>query len=321
MNLNLIYSPQYEPGFLGLERLHPFDTAKYRKVWQALSRRYNLKPLWIEPKAPISDDLLTTVHPPFYLEALHNARYLAQIVEIPLVAYVPVYFLKRYLIAPVLWATQGTYLGSEAVAQHQDDAYIAVNLSGGYHHASANHGEGYSMVSDVAIAVENWRRQGVISSERKAFIIDLDAHQGNGYQRIFKGREDVYMFDMHNRDIYPDDAEASAALHYSVGLKMGCSTENYLKQLQTHLPQAVEKAGNIGAVVYLAGTDIFINDKLGGLLVSEDGVLQRDQYVFDFFLKRNIPMLMVLAGGYSDDSHRLITNAISYLLDKFHTTT
>jgi histone deacetylase 11 len=145
-------------------------------------------------------------------------------------------------------------------------------------------------------------------------IIDLDAHQGNGHELIFDTADYVYIMDMYNREIYPGDEQAKRGINYSIGLKSGTNTDEYLQLLSQHLPQAFAKAQNPSVVIYIAGTDIYNHDQLGMLDVSPDGIFERDKLVLDTCLAQNIPCIMLPGGGYSSESYKMIARTVDYLI-------
>jgi histone deacetylase 11 len=222
----------------------------------------------------------------------------------------PMWLIKQRVLQPMLLGTRGTLLAADACLE----SGIAVNFSGGYHHASRDKGEGFCLISDIALAVEHLKAKGIVSSEHKAMIIDLDAHQGNGYERIYQTGDYVYIVDMYNREIYPGDEQAKRSIDYSIGLKSGTNSEEYLRLVSHHLPQAFTKAQNPAVVIYIAGTDIYSHDQLGRLNVSPDGIFERDRLVLDMCLQHHIPCIMLPGGGYSSESYKMIARTVDYLI-------
>ena len=157
---------------------------------------------------------------------------------------------------------------------------------------------------------------GIIGNEDQIVIIDLDAHQGNGLERIFENDKNVHILDMYNKDIYPDDKWAKKRIDYNIPLNSGTKDQEYLQKLTKNLPLLLNKIKHPKIAFYNAGTDIYAGDSLGKLSISVKGILERDQFVFDALIKENIPFVMLPSGGYSKQSHFLIANSIEYLLKK-----
>lgn len=274
----------------------------------------NARRLMVQTQQPVSEQDLKIVHTDDYLSLLNNSRfgslYLAQALELPLLQLLPVSVLKSAILVPMRWATMGTIVAAEAALTSS----IAINLSGGYHHASQDRGEGFCIYSDIAIAIAKLRLQEKIKSTDKVAIIDLDAHQGNGLERIFYEDESIYFFDMYNQDIYPGDQEAKERINSKIELSYGTDSEQYLKLLTEKLPLFLSNIGQVKIAFYNAGTDIFDSDPLGGLKVSKSAVLQRDIFVSETLTKLGIPWTMVLSGGYTRESYILVADSVSHIL-------
>jgi histone deacetylase 11 len=212
------------------------------------------------------------------------------------------------------WAVRGTIIAAREALRHG----FAVNLSGGYHHAKPEAGEGFSIYSDIAIAVRALRGDGSLPDEARIAYIDLDAHQGNGVCRTFMDDNRVFIFDMYNSLIYPLEAPARERIDCDIPLFSACGDEEYLGELQGRLPGFLDSVGRsrpIGLAIYNAGTDVFAGDPLGFLNVSAEAILERDLYVVGELRRRGIPTVMVLSGGYTPQSYLLVADSVSRLLE------
>ena len=192
-------------------------------------------------------------------------------------------------------------------------AGAGINLAGGTHHAFPGHGEGYCVFNDVAIAIRTLEREGRI---RRAAIVDLDVHQGNGTAKIFADDPDVLTFSMHGAGNYPFRKERSWR---DVELSDGTGDAEYLAQLDHHLDPVLDSAGP-DLVVYIAGADPFEGDRLGRLKMTIEGLRVRDARVFDACRRRRIPVAVVLGGGYANDLSDLVTihaNTVRELLARY----
>ena len=308
----IVYSPNYDIRFLGLEKLHPFDSCKYSRTWESLLATFGapLKALQIQPERAVTLEELRTIHTDAYLQKLKHAPYVAKVLELPELGFLPQCLLEKHVLKPMQLATAGTVMAAQAAIKHS----IAINLSGGYHHASSDRGEGFCVYSDTAIAIAMLRQAGTLQPDDHVMIIDLDAHQGNGLERIFFQDQHVHIFDMYNEDIYPQDWWAKEWIDYQLPLKSGTSDRVYLAQLKEHLPLFLKSINQPKIAFYNAGTDIFEGDPLGRLNVSEQGVLDRDRYVFNTLTAAALPWVMVLSGGYTRHSYQLVVNAVTDVL-------
>ena len=267
---------------------------------------------WIvKPEIEVSTDELSAVHSLSYLSDLvKSPQYLAQALEIPPLALIPYKFIDASVLYPMRLATKGTILAAESALENQ----IAVNLSGGYHHARRDNGEGFCIYSDIGVAIYQLRNSQKIKFDDKVLVIDLDAHQGNGIARIFYEDKNVLIFDMYNKDIYPKDTWARKRIDYNIPLNSDTGDSEYLNQLKRELPKFLENQKYAKIAFYNAGTDIYERDSLGKLRISKEGVLERDKFVFNSLVELGIPFVMVLAGGYTKESYKLVAESVSYLL-------
>jgi acetoin utilization deacetylase AcuC-like enzyme len=186
------------------------------------------------------------------------------------------------------------------------DQGLAMNLAGGTHHAFADHGEGFCVFNDVAIAIRMLQREGLV---RRAAVIDLDVHQGNGTHAVFAGDESVFTFSMHAGRNYPF-AKVPGSL--DVELADGTGDEEYLSRLDALLPGVLARAAP-DLVIYLAGADPHAGDRLGRLGLSFDGLARRDAIVIAGCREVGIPVAVTIAGGYGremEDTVRVHLNTV-----------
>ncbi len=170
-------------------------------------------------------------------------------------------------------------------------AGVGVHLGGGFHHACEDHGEGFCLFHDVAVAVRVLKNEKAI---RRAAIVDCDVHHGNGTAFIFAGDRSVFTFSMHQENNYPVFKPSSTL---DIHLPDYADDEFYLRQLAGALPRVFAYAPDI--VFYLAGADPFEEDQLGGLGLTKEGLRRRDRLVFNAALELNLPVVVTLAGGYA----------------------
>ncbi|MDT7541819.1 MAG: hypothetical protein QOE33_1723 [Acidobacteriota bacterium] len=170
---------------------------------------------------------------------------------------------------------------------------VGSNLAGGTHHAFADHGEGFCVLNDVAIAIRVLRRDGLIT---RAAIIDLDVHQGNGTATIFADDPTVFTFSMHGAKNYPLFKARSSL---DVEMPDGTVDEEYLRTLSENLPRVFAHDPQI--VFYLGGADPYAGDKLGRLSLSMAGLRARDELVLRECKGHRMPVATVMSGGYAAD--------------------
>jgi histone deacetylase 11 len=312
----VIYSPRYNISLFGLERLHPFDSQKYGRAWRVLRRHFgkSLKEMRVRPPRPASREELLLVHSPAYLSKLRDSAYLAKALEVSVARYLPAWMLDWRVLRPMRWGTAGTIQAARECLRHG----LAINLSGGYHHAKPELGEGFSIYADAAIAVRVLRQEGLLAAESRVAYIDLDAHQGNGVCHCFTQDKQVFIFDMYNGDIYPwYDLAARERVDCNLPLTTGCQDDEYMRTLQQKLPGFLDSVGRsqVGLAIYNAGTDVFAGDLLGGLNLSAAAILERDLYVVKQLRDRGISTIMLLSGGYTMQSYQLVADSVIRLLE------
>lgn len=306
----IVYSPDYNISFAGLEKLHPFDTHKYGRVFKSLKAQNILsKDTVYEPPRP-AVAVLSRHHSEVYLQNLERSETIAKFTEISAVEWLPNRAAYNAIMEPAKRASSGSILAGELSL----DYGWAINLGGGYHHASKNYAGGFCAIADIALSIHHLRDNN--SQIEKVMIVDLDAHQGNGHARDFARDENTFILDMYNEDIYPRDEPAKAGIDLAVPLSSFTTDEVYLSKLETSLEQAyAEFAPDV--IYYVAGTDLLAGDKLGKLSISANGIIKRDHLVFAYATKNNVPIVMLLAGGYQKNNAEIIAASISNLIESF----
>jgi acetoin utilization deacetylase AcuC-like enzyme len=230
------------------------------------------------------------------LELVHTAEYLGQLAAGTLDAVA----VRRIGVpwSPALWrrsrlAAQGTL---EAARAALEDG-LAANLAGGTHHAFPGHGEGFCVLNDVAVAIRVLKRDARL---RRALVVDLDVHQGNGTAAIFENDATVFTFSMHGERNYPSRKMRSTL---DVGLADGTGDDEYLGLLRRHLG-AIFAAFAPDLIFYLAGVDPVQGDRYGRLMLSDDGLRRRERCVLEACATRNLPVVITMAGGYAATPER-----------------
>lgn len=171
---------------------------------------------------------------------------------------------------------------------------VAFNLAGGTHHAFPDRGEGFCTFNDVGVAIRRLQRAGLV---RRAAVVDLDVHQGNGTHAVFAGDPSVFTFSMHGAKNFPFHKVPGSL---DVELADGTGDDEYLALLADALPRVLA-ASQPDLVVYLAGSDPHENDRLGRLRLTFGGLRRRDRLVLEGCRDVGIPVCLTIAGGYGRD--------------------
>jgi acetoin utilization deacetylase AcuC-like enzyme len=181
--------------------------------------------------------------------------------------------------------------GALSAAKEALESGISGNLAGGTHHALINAGEGYCVFNDIAVVILYLLKHKKI---RRAAIVDLDVHQGNGNSAILGHQEEVFIFSMHGEKNYPFRKVPSTL---DIGLADNVNDDEYLTALKEALPKVFDFQPEI--VFFQAGVDPLKEDTLGRLALSKQGLAERDSLVLSECKKRNIPISLALGGGYA----------------------
>ncbi len=290
--MKVVYSDRYD---LNLGD-HIFPSIKYRLTRDKLLEDGVVKPAdFIEPE-PATDEDVALVHHRDYIRKLKTGSlspYEIQRMEVP---YSP------ELIRAV-WLSAG---GSILAGQEALERGAAANLGGGFHHACADHGEGFCVIHDVAIAIRRLLKDRLIE---RAMTVDCDVHQGNGTAEIFTGDPDVYTFSIHQERNYPYPKPPG---NLDINLEDGAEDLEYLTALEPGLDRALSEF-QPDLIFYVAGADPYREDQLGGLKLTIQGLMDRDRMVFNKARERKIPVAITLAGGYArrvEDTVRIHANTV-----------
>lgn len=348
--LPIVFHEWYDISFGGLENVHPFDSKKYGKVHKQLIETVpGLTKDSFYTTEPVTDTELRLVHTQDYLDSLYNSWTLGQICCIPPLGLLPNILLRRYLLLPMRYATGGTIKAVELALDSKNEKKYAINLSGGYHHAKANSGDGFCVYADIPLAIEiaceqKKQNQSRIYNEiqlKKTLYIDTDAHHGNGVadyygeknqtgkwennentgyrdEWITKNREEkVVIFDMYSYPNYPgpyEIANTGKFVKYKYAITKVHTGEEYLNLLREELPNIIYNE-QPDLIFYNAGTDPYKGDKLGHMQLSQDDIIKRDKFVFKQAKNYNIPIVMTLSGGYSKESADIIASSIKNIIE------
>ncbi len=277
--MRFVYSDRYKLDI----GAHVFQTEKYAMVRDNLVATNQAVPFdFVEPPEPNVEDV-QLVHTKEYVDDLLSLRWSPRTVhsELPLTTEVVEGFM--------LFAS-GTV---EACRMALDDK-VAMHIGGGFHHAFADHGEGFCYINDIAVGIRKMQQEKRIE---RAAVIDCDLHQGNGTARIFQGDTRVFTFSIHQERLYPVKERSDL----DIGLDEETGDDVYIEQLQSVVGKILAQH-KPELVVYVAGADPFKYDQLGALRLTKRGLAFRDRIVIDGCYKRGIPVVPVTAGGYALDA-------------------
>jgi acetoin utilization deacetylase AcuC-like enzyme len=310
----LVYSDDY---YLPIGA-HVFPAEKYRRIHDRLLETGVAEVLDFITPQPASDADVLLVHTPQYVQKLKTGT-LSACEELELeVPYSP------ELVRAFWLAAGGSILAADYALQNR----IAINIGGGFHHAFPDHGEGFCMIHDVAVAIRRMQRDGKIA---RAMTVDCDVHQGNGTAVIFAGTRvsagplpstsistvnpavparvrsayagDVFTISLHQENNYPMWKPPSSI---DVDLPDEIGDDDYLAWLDNALSSGLRQF-DPDLICYVAGADPYREDQLGGLSLSIEGLKRRDELVFRVARARDIPVMVTFAGGYAQRVEDTVT--------------
>lgn len=316
----LIYSDDY---YLPIGA-HVFPAEKYKRIHDRLLKTGVAEPSDFVNPLPASDEDVLLVHTPQYVHKLKTGTLSAREeleMEVP---YSPE-------LVRAFWLSAG---GSIVAAEHALRNGVAVNIGGGFHHAFPDHGEGFCMIHDVAIAIRRMQKDGKVV---RAMTVDCDVHQGNGTAVIFAGARipsgplpsragfelatgpsarvrkahasDVFTISLHQENNYPALKPPSSI---DVDLPDEIGDDDYLHWLDNALSSGLRQF-EPELICYVAGADPYREDQLGGLSLTIGGLKKRDELVFQVAKARDIPVMVTFAGGYArivDDTVTIHSNTV-----------
>lgn len=228
-----------------------------------------------------------------WLEAVHDPDYVDQVLS----STVP-YEKERRIGFPVSaeiaqrvqFTSGGTWLAAKLALEHG----YAANSAGGSHHALADTGAGYCVFNDLAVAANRLIAEGDV---RRILILDLDVHQGDGTASLLAGRSDIMTVSVHAEKNFPVRKARSSL---DIGLEDGANDAQYMKILSEHLPAILDDFSP-DLLLYQAGVDPHVQDRLGRLALTDDGLVARERYVVRQARNKDIPVASALGGGYGQD--------------------
>jgi acetoin utilization deacetylase AcuC-like enzyme len=261
---------------------HVFPSKKYQWLKDRLVRtRFATPEDFVAPR-PATDDDIRLVHDEEWVAKLRGGTLSYQDIlrlEIPY---------SRQMVEAFWLAAGGTTLAARLALRDG----VGFNLGGGFHHAFPGHGEGFCAVNDIAVAIRALQRERSI---RRAMVVDVDVHHGNGTAAVFANDDSVFTLSIHQENNYPSEKPPSSM---DIHLPDGAADAEYLLRLGNGYRAALAMF-KPELLVYVAGADPYQEDQLGGLSLTFDGLRERDRLVLWTALTHRIPVAVVLAGGYA----------------------
>jgi acetoin utilization deacetylase AcuC-like enzyme len=299
LNLNLNLNPlnlrsmvmiAYDPIYAHpLPEGHRFPMLKYELIPEQLLHEGSITHQNIFTPAPCDEEIILWTHDAQYWHDLKNLNLTAA--HIRRIGFP----LSAQLVEREIRITRGTIDCCHYALQFG----VALNVAGGTHHAFSDRGEGFCLLNDMAVAANYLLKKELA---RQIAIIDLDVHQGNGTAKIFENEKRVFTFSMHGGHNYPFIKEKS---DLDVPLPNGMEDAGYLSLLHMHLDW-IEKHIKPDFIFFLSGVDILATDKYGKLKITVAGCRRRDEMVFDWCKKMNLPCVVAMGGGYSPDVRHIV---------------
>jgi acetoin utilization deacetylase AcuC-like enzyme len=288
----LVYHERYDLN-LGP---HVFPSQKFRLIHEMLLREGIATPEDFLRPNPAKDEDILRVHTADWVRKLKTGTLTASEIMLLEVPY------SKELVEAVWLAAGGTILAGQSALR---DGFGS-NLSGGFHHAYPEHGEGFCAIHDVAVAIRKLQADGAV---KKAIVVDTDVHHGNGTAAIFRNDLTVFTISIHQENNYPAHKPPS-----SIDLNMDdrADDDEYLGAL---IPAVHKALGEFrpDILFYVGGADPYCEDLLGGLSLTKEGLKRRDLQIFEEARRRRIPVATTLAGGYArrvGDTIRIHVNTI-----------
>jgi len=282
---------------------HVFPTAKYTLVYNKLLADNLVRADEFIAPRPAEDEDILLVHNYRYVHKLKTGTLSSSDIMALEMPY------SEALVRAFWLCAGGTILASRIAL----NTGIGVHIGGGFHHAFPDHGEGFCVLNDVAIAARVVQRRKLAD---KVLVVDCDVHQGNGTAFIFSNDKNVFTFSIHQANNYPFSKPPG---DLDINLKDGSTDDEYIGHLEDNLPRVVREFSP-DIIIYVAGADPYEHDLLGGLALSIDGLRKRDEYVLSLAKGNDIPVVTTFAGGYAarlEDTVEIHFNTVKTALDIF----
>ncbi|KAF6206942.1 hypothetical protein GE061_018178 [Apolygus lucorum] len=304
--LPIVYHPRYNLQFFLMDKLHPVDGHKWGRIFNKLGE-IGIREEHIHlSREPSMEELLygnTAKH----LKSLKNSWKIASSTDIWMLAFVPNFYLQRKVLRPMRYQVYGTLLAGQLALKRG----WAINIGGGFHQSSRSKMVGMSLYADISLLV-NYLFEN-ISYVKKIMIVNLDGHQGCGFETDFMDCDNVYIMDVYSRSIRPRDEAAKLAIKCQVELKSRTRDFEYLSKVETNFLKSLN-AFTPDLVIFNAGTCILQGD-IANLSISPEGIVKRDQLIFVVCRQRKLPIVMLTSGGFTRKNAGVVADSIKNLFN------
>ncbi|MCH7480835.1 MAG: histone deacetylase [Chloroflexi bacterium] len=272
-----------------LPEKHRFPVEKYARLREAILAEQIVPPENLRVSDPATDVQLSLAHDRDYIDKMKHGRlgeneirkigfpWSPQLVE-----------RARRSVGSTISACRAAFVDG-----------IAVNLAGGTHHAFRDRGEGFCIFNDAVVAARLMQSEG---RAKQIVILDCDVHQGNGTANILANDSTIFTFSIHGANNYPFVKEES---DLDIPLPDGVGDEEYLAALSEGLNDPI-KTTDADLVIYLAGADAFVDDRLGRLSLTKEGLATRDEIVLSHCRAAGLPVAIVMGGGYAPEIQDIV---------------
>ena len=280
--ISLVSHPDYD---IPLPDGHRFPATKFSRLFSRLNADGivgQFVPLQPEPVNPMA---LSLTQDAGYIDAIANGTLDRQSQRVLGLIWSQVLANRSFL------AVNGTLLAARHALSHG----MACHAAGGTHHAHHAHGAGFCVFNDLAYTAARLCADGAV---QRVLILDCDVHQGDGTARILEQHPDIFTCSLHCRANYP---ARKATSDLDVEIDKGTDDSGYLAILEDTLARLDLLCPDPDLVLYDAGVDIHVGDRLGLLNVTYDGIRARDLMVLQHFRGRGVPVATVIGGGYGTD--------------------
>ncbi len=284
-----------------LPEKHSFPKEKYLYLRQRISERLDDQLVDLRIPEPVSEEAILRAHDAEYIRRFIEGRLTDKEIRRVGLPWSP------QIVTRTRYSAGATIAACRAALSEG----VAVNLGGGTHHAYRDHGQGFCWLNDSVIAARKMQAEGLAE---KILVIDCDVHQGNGTAAIVRHDPTIFTFSIHGRNNFPYRKEVS---DLDIDLSDGTDDKHYLSALDTGLRVSMQRF-KADLVIYLAGADPYLKDRLGRLALTKAGLARRDRLVLRHLQEAGLPLAVTMGGGYAPDIQDVVDihfRTIEALLD------
>jgi len=300
--VKILYDERFNIDLGLLNKLHPFDGRKFRRVREGIAGCPGLD--FVEVDGPVPPARIAAFTTPGLRQSFTDKRSVLRALELPWLPLIPLSLIDRRLLATMRLAAGATLQAARLALA----GATCWSLSGGYHHAGPGQAEGFCLYNDIGMAVQDLRETGALAERDEILLVDIDAHHGNGNARTFLDDARVTLLDIYNAAAYPHSPDTRDRVDIKRPLRPRTTGAHYLAQLDSALRE-LQPRYRLAFVI--AGTDVLQTDPLGGLALTLADCVARDTLVLDRLQALGIPAVVVGGGGYGPDSATAMIRSVT----------